>query len=764
MFCKQLIAFACLGVATSQACAEAPVANDDSVSTVMNTPLSIPLADLIANDSDADADELRIVHICSSQNGLAALDKDSGFISYTPNNGFIGSDQIVYTVQDGSAGYDNLAWATINITVDTITPPNDMNTPPMAGHDAFTLTANTFLEIPYEAIFANDIDIDGDPLILVHVSDNMYGQVKANTETRIITFTPTPGFVGQASFNYTLTDGFDGGDWALMAWAKVSLTVESDGSDPIEPNIPPVAANDAFAVNQNTPLVIGFDALLENDTDANNDPIIIMHASDWAHGEANFDAVNQTITFTPETDFIGEATFNYTITDGFDGGDWSLTGWAQVSINVGEFSGPTPVDPAPTDPEPTDPEPTDPGEGTGNTPPIGISDTYYLKTNTPLVMPYGELLGNDTDIDNDALLLMHASDAENGTVTFDSSSQLVTFTPASDFIGKAGFNYTLTDGFDGGDWALTSYAHVTITVSDAPREKLPAYKTFWFGHSLVNHDNAKASIPYWLSELSYANGKGYASDGIFGQILDFVEQGLVPPSPHRLWGIADIDKAWFKSFADTNYDAVLMTAPNFIQTTQTSPYDPYWVNGVPMNKNTVDYGESLFEGVRDHEPGVKVYIYENWPDIDMFHRHAGGESEAFPPSLSAFQLYKNYTRDTYHQWHLDWQDGVNSRSGSNNVKIVPVGSVIAGMLSDIEALRALEASDLFEDSSHGYPSLYFLAALIHYSALYAETAPVNFAFPSEIHPLIQDNYPEIVNYIWLALQGFNDLSGESRVF
>ena len=79
--------------------------------------------------------------------------------------------------------------------------------------------------------------------------------------------------------------------------------------------------------------------------------------------------------------------------------------------------------------------------------------------------PPSTLLANDTDPDGgDRLSITAVGGATNGSVGLNAG--IVTFTPATNFNGTAGFNYTLSDGQGG---TATGNVSVTVTaVNDAP--------------------------------------------------------------------------------------------------------------------------------------------------------------------------------------------------------------------------------------------------------------------------------------------------------
>ena len=79
----------------------------------------------------------------------------------------------------------------------------------------------------------------------------------------------------------------------------------------------PVAVNDSgFTTSQGTALNISNTTLLANDRDPNGDPLSIVDVVPGVGGIPTYNAQTGTVTFTPNTGFIGAATFTYQITDG----------------------------------------------------------------------------------------------------------------------------------------------------------------------------------------------------------------------------------------------------------------------------------------------------------------------------------------------------------------------------------------------------------------------------------------------------------------
>ena len=77
-----------------------PVANDDSVSTNVDTAVVI---DVVANDADPESDAIIVVDVTDPANG-SVVDNGDGTITYTPDAAYTGSDSFEYTIIDSTAG------------------------------------------------------------------------------------------------------------------------------------------------------------------------------------------------------------------------------------------------------------------------------------------------------------------------------------------------------------------------------------------------------------------------------------------------------------------------------------------------------------------------------------------------------------------------------------------------------------------------------------------------------------------------------------
>lgn len=95
-----------------------PVAGDDTAETAMDTALTI---EVLANDYDSDGtlDPSTCAVSGTSLNGGALSVNYDGSITYTPKDGFIGTDSFVYTVNDNEGAMSNEAAVTVAVTADS---------------------------------------------------------------------------------------------------------------------------------------------------------------------------------------------------------------------------------------------------------------------------------------------------------------------------------------------------------------------------------------------------------------------------------------------------------------------------------------------------------------------------------------------------------------------------------------------------------------------------------------------------------------------
>src|SRR3954469_5803370 len=93
---------------------------------------------------------------------------------------------------------------------------------------------------------------------------------------------------------------------------------------PVPRNIAPVAVDDTgFSTIKATDLTIQTNQLTANDTDANGDALSVtgVKAGRTTHGTVTLSADHTSVLFHPDATYTGNATFNYTLSDGHKGTD-----------------------------------------------------------------------------------------------------------------------------------------------------------------------------------------------------------------------------------------------------------------------------------------------------------------------------------------------------------------------------------------------------------------------------------------------------------
>ncbi|MCI0361775.1 MAG: S8 family serine peptidase, partial [Planctomycetaceae bacterium] len=192
-------------------------------------------------------------------------------------------------------------------------PPPPGNEPPVPGYDYFETQEETALVLTATAdLLVNDFDPNGDSFTLIGVGDAFGGSV-AFDGVDTVTFTPDADFTGFGSFSYTIQDSLGA---AATGFVDVNVLPAND---------PPIAVDDSAVTSSDTPLVFeggqpGALSLLANDFDPDGDLLTLVGVVDGSanHGVAVFDPGTGAITFTPETGYLGTASFQYIVTDGLE--------------------------------------------------------------------------------------------------------------------------------------------------------------------------------------------------------------------------------------------------------------------------------------------------------------------------------------------------------------------------------------------------------------------------------------------------------------
>lgn len=357
-------------------------------------------AALTGNDVDMDGDALTVVAVSNVQGGTAYA--SGGQVYFNPHADYNGAGGFDYLVSDGHGGTDS---AHVSIA---ILPVNDA---PRVTPDFLTpLYEDQPGVIATSALVGNDYDPEGDFLSV----SNVWGAIggTASLGGGAIYFTPNADYFGTAGFSYQVADGQGG------------YTTSSASFQILNINDMPTAQNETITAQEDQILNISQSLLTQNDRDPDNDPLSIDQVGNATHGQV---ALNGgTITFTPDHDYSGTASFDYRISDGQGGYDI-----ATATVNI------APV----------------------NDLPVVLGEVFNGYEDTELLIPYAQLLGNDYDPEGDTLTISSVQGAI-------ADGAAVHFQMGQNQFGNGGFTYTVSDGKGG---FVNSYAAVTVQpVNDAP--------------------------------------------------------------------------------------------------------------------------------------------------------------------------------------------------------------------------------------------------------------------------------------------------------
>ncbi|MDQ7089523.1 MAG: Ig-like domain-containing protein [Methylococcales bacterium] len=399
-----------------------PHAIDDKTSTEKNIPV---ISNVLTNDN-LGGEPTKITSVTQGTHG-SVVNNNDGTITYTPNSGFIGVDNYMYTLTDKNG---NTTTATVTIEVNGL---------PDAIDDNVTTPFNTAIKT---AVLNND-NLGNKQATITAITQASNGTVTNNLDGTI-TYLPNLGFTGIDSYTYTFTDS-DGNSET----ATVKIVVGNQINDI------PLAQDDSVTTLQDNLITID---VLNNDQFGNDNAgitdIIIPNANNGLTQPTNGtlilnnggdnDPTNDTITYIPNSGFVGVDTFQYTLTD--SNGDTST---AIVKVTVNSLTNDIPL--AQNDVVTTLKNDAitfsvlnDNGNGVDNfgNDGSGVTGIIIPNNSNGLTQPnHGRIVlnnGGDNDPTNDT----------------------ITYIPNQGFVGTDSFQYTITDS--NGD---TSTATVTVIVT-----------------------------------------------------------------------------------------------------------------------------------------------------------------------------------------------------------------------------------------------------------------------------------------------------------
>jgi len=167
------------------------LANDDAFIAASNTTLWVAQPGVLANDQGGAA-PLAVLLAGGPTDGTLTLTNNGGF-SYTPANGFIGTDSFTYRCTDGQS---TSAVAVVTLTV----------IPPLAAKNDFYSTGQgAALTVPAPGVLLNDISTNS-ALTASLVGSPAHGNLNWGGDGSFV-YTPETNFTGLDAFTYRANSG-----------------------------------------------------------------------------------------------------------------------------------------------------------------------------------------------------------------------------------------------------------------------------------------------------------------------------------------------------------------------------------------------------------------------------------------------------------------------------------------------------------------------------------------------------------------------------
>lgn len=297
---------------TVQPVNDAPVANPDTFEVVQNTVDFI--ANVLLNDTtNGDAGEnLRVLSTGTPSAGGQVRVAASGLhLLYTPKAGFTGDETVSYTITDGN----NLnATSTVTFQVKaTVSSPT-------AVADSFSMNEDDpARELD---VLANDLPSQNGETLTIISATATQGSVAINSSGTRLIYTPKTNFHGVDVVTYTIRGSLGG---TATGSATIAISDVNDG---------PIAVPDTFTVyaSQASTLL----DVVANDVQVDSGELLFVSSVTQpasGKGTVALSSDGRAVVYTPPgSDFAGQVTFTYELSDGTD-----LKSSALVTLNVVSF-------------------------------------------------------------------------------------------------------------------------------------------------------------------------------------------------------------------------------------------------------------------------------------------------------------------------------------------------------------------------------------------------------------------------------------------
>lgn len=290
---------------------------------------------------------------------------------------------------------------------------------PIAVPDSFRIAQPVATTIAAPGVLANDLGDDPASLQAILVDGPTKGTVVLNADGSFA-YTPGATFAGLDSFTYRTFNGR-----GLSEIKQVSIAEALPGG--------PLALNDSYSMNEDTPRSVPAPGFLFNDTSAVGKPLTATLVAGPTRGQFQFNA-DGSFDYTPDKDFAGTDRFTYRAQD-----ESGVSRLSTVTLTV----------------------------LARNDAPTGVDDSYITAQNTTLVVAARGVLTNDLDPENNTLSASLIAGPEHGTVVLSSNGGF-TYFPATDYSGPDSFTYRVRDSPSSASANPTTVSLTVTPVTSTP--------------------------------------------------------------------------------------------------------------------------------------------------------------------------------------------------------------------------------------------------------------------------------------------------------
>src|ERR1041384_8767782 len=304
---------------------QSPIAYDQDLSIHMNEKTEITLT---GKDDDNDPIQFAIVSNPTDAS-LDNFDSIKGTLTFVPETDYVGNESFAFKVIDDKGMESNAA--TVSVKVSSRTDDVNVNMNISTNQAPTALSQNVATDKNNQInITMTGKDDDNDPIQFAIVSKPTDASLdNFDTTKGTLTFVPETDYVGNESFGFKVID--DKGMESNVATVNVKVsprTNDVNGNMNNATNQAPTALSQNVATDKNNQINITMTG-----KDDDNDPIqfaIVSKPTDASLD--NFDTTKGTLTFVPETDYVGNESFGFKVID--DKGMESNA--ATVSVDVKE--------------------------------------------------------------------------------------------------------------------------------------------------------------------------------------------------------------------------------------------------------------------------------------------------------------------------------------------------------------------------------------------------------------------------------------------